>query len=190
MTILILIGMVFVIIWEMFHGRISLNSVLLLLLVNFVRGFSLELMYVPFILNSKSNLTLLHGFQLLVLLPQFIEIPFFCLHQQILNLKKCSDRLVIVAKGFLKLPNLHLLRNQKSPSLPRKLALLTLDKLLIVFSTKVNLLHLLYYTVQRCCLLQLMMQNCLPKNFSNNSNQISLDPFSRLELIWNCIMFL
>ena len=30
MTILVLIGMVFMIIWEMFHGRISLNSVLLL----------------------------------------------------------------------------------------------------------------------------------------------------------------
>ena len=45
-TILMLIGTVFVIIWEIFHGRISLNPVLLLLLVNFVSGF--------------------HGFQLLV----------------------------------------------------------------------------------------------------------------------------
>ena len=34
MSILVLIRAVFVIIWEMFHGRISLNSVLLLLLVN------------------------------------------------------------------------------------------------------------------------------------------------------------
>ena len=33
-----------VIISEMFYGRISLNSVLLLLLVNFVNGFRLELM--------------------------------------------------------------------------------------------------------------------------------------------------
>ena len=31
---------------EMFHGRISLNSVLLLLLVNFVSGLRLELMYI------------------------------------------------------------------------------------------------------------------------------------------------
>ena len=30
----------------MFHGRISLNSVLLLLLVNFVSGFRLELMHI------------------------------------------------------------------------------------------------------------------------------------------------
>ena len=42
---LVLIEMVFVIIWEMFLDRISLNSVLLLLLMNFVSGFRLELMY-------------------------------------------------------------------------------------------------------------------------------------------------
>ena len=41
MTILVLIWTIFVIIWAMFHGRISLNSVLLLLLVNFVSGFRL-----------------------------------------------------------------------------------------------------------------------------------------------------
>ena len=46
MTILVLIGMVFMIIREMFHGRISLNFVLLLLLVNFVSGFRLELIYI------------------------------------------------------------------------------------------------------------------------------------------------
>ena len=38
MTILVLIGTIFMILWEMFHGRISLNSVLLLLIVNFVSG--------------------------------------------------------------------------------------------------------------------------------------------------------
>ena len=70
MTILVLIGTVFVIICEMFHGRISLNSVLLLLLlVSFVSGFRLEFMYISLIINIKSNLTHLHGFQLLVLLP-------------------------------------------------------------------------------------------------------------------------
>ena len=42
-TILMLIGMVFVIFWEMFHWRISLSLVLLMLLVNFVNGFRLEL---------------------------------------------------------------------------------------------------------------------------------------------------
>ena len=46
MTILVLIGKIFVIILELFHGRISLNSVVLQLLVNFVSGFKLELMYI------------------------------------------------------------------------------------------------------------------------------------------------
>ena len=36
MTILVLIGKVFLIIWEMFYGRISLNLVLLLMLVHFL----------------------------------------------------------------------------------------------------------------------------------------------------------
>ena len=54
-TILVLIEMVFVIIWEMFHGKISLNSVLLLLLVNFVSGFRLELMYVSLMEREVSG---------------------------------------------------------------------------------------------------------------------------------------
>ena len=66
MTILVLIGTVFVI---TFHGRITLNSVLLLLLRNFLRWFMLELIYVSLIESIRSSLTHLHGFQLLVLLP-------------------------------------------------------------------------------------------------------------------------
>ena len=42
---------------------------LLLLLVSFVSGFRLEMMYVSLIENVRSNLTHLHGFQLLLLLP-------------------------------------------------------------------------------------------------------------------------
>ena len=66
MTIFVIIGTVFVIIWEMFHGRISLNLVLLLLLVNFVSGSRLELIYMSLIVSIRSNLTHLHGFLLLV----------------------------------------------------------------------------------------------------------------------------
>ena len=69
MTILVLIEMVFMIIWEMFQVRISLKSVLLLLLLNFMSGFRLELMYISFIKSIRSNLTHLHSFQMLVLLP-------------------------------------------------------------------------------------------------------------------------
>ena len=49
--------------------KISLDSVLLLLLVNFESGFRLELMYVSQIVNIRSSLTHLHGFQPLVQLP-------------------------------------------------------------------------------------------------------------------------
>ena len=104
----------------------------------------------------------------------------------LLNLKYCSDRLVIVAKGFLKLPNLHTLLKQKSPSLPRNLALGTFGELLIVSSTKVNLLYLLYSMDQRCCLLDLIKQNYLLKTFPRTQilmTQVSLYLFSLLELI-------
>ena len=40
----------------------SLNSVLLLLLVNFVRGFRLELMYIFLVVSIRSNLTHLFSF--------------------------------------------------------------------------------------------------------------------------------
>ena len=50
------------------HGRISLSSVLLLLLVNFVSGLRLELMYISLIKTIRLSLTHLHGFQLLALL--------------------------------------------------------------------------------------------------------------------------
>ena len=53
----------------------------------------------------------------------------------------------------------------KESILPRNLALVTSGGLLIVFSTKVNLLYLLYSTGRRCCLLHLIKQNCLLKIF-------------------------
>ena len=58
---------VFVIIWEMFHGKISWNLVLLLL-VNFVSGFRLEMMCISLI-SIRSNLTRLDSLQLLLLMP-------------------------------------------------------------------------------------------------------------------------
>ena len=49
--------------------ELSLILVLLLLLVNFVSGFRLELMYMSLIENVRPSLTHLDGFQLLVPLP-------------------------------------------------------------------------------------------------------------------------
>ena len=63
MTILQLIGMVLVTIGKMFQGRISLHLVLLVLLLHFVSGFRLELIYISLKKNIRSSLIHLHGLQ-------------------------------------------------------------------------------------------------------------------------------
>ena len=69
-TILIINGTVFLIIWEVFYGRISLNSLLLLLILNYVSRFRLELMYLSLFVSIRLlSLTHRHGFQLLLQLP-------------------------------------------------------------------------------------------------------------------------
>ena len=153
----------------MFYGRISLNSVLLLLLVNFVSGFRLELMCISLIKYQVE--------------PHSSP---WCSAACAAAIVHRNHWLVIVAKGFLKLPNLHMLLKQKSPSLPRELALRTFGELLIVFSRKVNLLYLLYPTDRRCCLLYLIKQNCLLKTFLRTlilMAWVSLYLISLLELI-------
>ena len=99
MPVLVLIETVFVIFWQMFHGRISLNSALLLLLVNFVNGFKLQLMYIYLIINTRSTLTPLHGFQLLVLLPYLFNGPEV--------LPSASDKAKLFAKKFSENSNFH-----------------------------------------------------------------------------------
>ena len=69
---------------------------------------------------------------------------------------------------------------------PRNLALRTFGKLLIVFSTKVNMLYLLYLVNQRFCLLHPVKQNCMLKTFPRTlilMTHVSLYQFSLLELI-------
>ena len=65
------------------------------------------------------------------------------------------------------------------------LALVTFGELPILFSTKVNLLYLLFSTGQRCCLLHMIKQNCLLKTFLRtlDDSGISLPVFpSRIHL--------
>ena len=59
------------------------NLVLLLLLLSFVSGFRLELMYISLIENIRSSLIHLHCFQVLVLPPQLVEITFFVCKKRI-----------------------------------------------------------------------------------------------------------
>ena len=119
---------------------------------------------------------------------------FFCLYQKDksfdskLKFRQASNR----SKRLLEAANLHMLMKQKSPSLPKNLSLVTFGELLIVFSTKENLLYLLN-SMARCCLLHLIKQNFLLKTFLETlilMTQISLYLFSLLELIRNCILFL
>ena len=42
--------------------------------------------------------------------------------------------------------------------------------MLVIFSTKVNLLCLLYSTARKCCLLHLLQQNLFTENVSKNSD--------------------
>ena len=69
----------------------------------------------------------------------------------------------MVANRFLKLPNLHVLIKQNSPSLPRNLALGLLVNCQLVFSRKLNLLYFLYSAIQRCFPVHLIKQNYLLK---------------------------
>ena len=77
------------------------------------------------------------------------------------NLKESSDGLVIVTKEFFKLPDLHLLIKQKSPSLPRNL---------VLFARKVNLLYLIYLTGPGMLSSASDKTKLFPKNFSKNYN--------------------
>ena len=98
-----------------------------------------------------------------------------------MNLIKSSGTLVIVAKGFLKLPNLHMLMKQNSPLLPRNLAIGAFGELLIAFSTKVNMLSPLFSSPEVLSSGS-DKEKFFVKNFSKNSDPddlgISLPVFS------------
>ena len=164
MTILVLIGMVFVIIWEIFHGRISLNSVLLLLLVNFASGSRLELLYISLIEGIGPSFTHLHGFQQLVLQPYFIEITFFC--KKRINLLKAKLRQANnCCKRALEVTGFAYANQTKESITSKKLGSQHFWRIAKVFLIKVNLLYLSYSTTWRCCLLHLIKQNYLLTTF-------------------------
>lgn len=117
LIVLVLIGMLFVVILdlEMLHWRISLSWMLLLMLINFVTGLLLELMYTSLTINIRSCLIHLQGFQVLLLLPLLLEITSFIFINRVnlLWLRPRSDSLVITAKRLLKLLKLLMLIKEK-----------------------------------------------------------------------------
>ena len=117
MTILVMIGMVFMIILGMFHERISVNSVLLLLPVNFVSGVRLKQENLSSKVSGQASVIFMFFSCLCCCHSSQKSLFFVCTKSiNLLNLKKSSDMLVVVVKGFLKLPNLHVLIKQESIS--------------------------------------------------------------------------
>ena len=138
-------------------------------------------MYISLIVSISSNLTHLHSFSAAAIVHGN---QFFRLYLNLLNLKESSRKLVIVSVGFSKLSNLHMHLKQKSSALLRNFTLRTFGILLIVFSTKVNLLYLLDSTNWKFCLLHLIKENYLLKTVRTQilMTQVTLYPFSPLEL--------
>ena len=168
----------------MFHLRISLNLVLLLLLVNFASGFRLGLMYIFLIEDIMSSLIHLHGFPVACAAAIVHRNHFFYLYQKdksydsTVKLRQASNHCTRVPESA------------KSACMANKtkefITSQKLGKLLIVFSTKVNLLYLLYSMAWRCFLLHLIKQNCLLKTFLRTvilMTQVSPYLISLLELI-------
>ena len=136
-----------------------------------------------YILHRKYRL---HDLQLPVLLPWLIEITFFvCTNRvNLLNLKSSSDRLVIVAKEFLKLPNSNMLIKQSTTS--QKTESWDFRRIAKSVLNKGKSVTLLYSAARRCCLLHLIKQNRLLKTFLWTvilMNHVSLYLPSLLELI-------
>ena len=113
---------------------------------------------------------------------------FFSLYQQNksseskVKFRQASSR----CKSVFEAAKLAYTTKTKESITSRNLALRTFGELLIVFSTKVNMLYLLYSAGQRCCLLHLIKQNYLLKTFPRTQilmTLVSLYLFSLLELI-------
>ena len=142
-------------------GRISLKSLLLLLLLDILGDVLIGIdVYTP----HRKYQVKFHSFPWFsaACAAAIVHRNHFFVCTKRINfsiLKYILYRLVIVAKAFLKLLNLHMLIKQKSLLLPRNLALGTFGELLIVFSTKVNLLYILYSAVERYCLVHLIKQS-------------------------------
>ena len=181
-----------VIIREMFHVRISINSVLLLLLMNFVNGFRLELMYTSLIVSVRSK-PLISWFSSACAVAIAHRNHFFRLYKEkrspeskvkFRQASNCSKRVLEAAK--------HAYTTKTKESITsQKLGSRGFCELVIVFSTKVNLPYLLYSMDRRCYLMHLIKQNYLltfPRTLIL-MNLVSLYQFSLLELIWNCITF-
>ena len=183
MTILMLIGVVFVIISEMFLERISINLVLLLLL-NFEIAFKLEFISLIEIIKS-SFIHLFHGLQLPLLLAQTNH--FFCLYQQEKSTYKQKFRQTSnYCKMALEAAKLAYVNEAKESIASQKFGLHDFWQIANSILNKGKSAISLYSMTLRCCPLRQIKQNCLLKTFPRTlflTIQVSLDLVSLLELI-------
>ena len=119
--------------------RISLIRVLLLLLLlNFVKKFRLEMMYISLMESTRLSLIHLHGFQLFVCChsPKSKSLLLF-VPTNLLCQRPSLERLAIAAKRLLKLPNMIGSLSPKKTDSP--------NASLTVSLTQVNLLQFILY---------------------------------------------
>ena len=146
----------------MFHGRKFLNSVPLLLLVNFVSPRWNQCIYThrKYQVKPRSSPLFLAACAPAIVhrkLFSFVPIKSSESKAKFRQAGNCCKRILKVAK---------LVDANKTESITsQKRRSRDFGILLIVFSTKVNLLYLPYSVAQRCCFLHLIKQNCLLKAF-------------------------
>ena len=184
--ILLLIDTIFMVIKEMFHGRMSVKLIplLLLLVVNFVSGSRMKLIHISLIINIRSRISKPIWFPTACAAVAH-ENFFLCFRQQ--N-KSYASKLKFRQGGnyYKRIPEaVHLAYTNK-----RNLGWVTFGKLLRLFSGKVNLLHLLYSMPQRQGYVHPIKQICVMKTFLITlilMTQISIYLFSLVEIIENII---
>ena len=139
--------------------------------MNFRSGLRLELMYISFIVNIRSSLTGLHGFQLR-LYQQNKSSKSKAKFRQTSNYCKWVFEAASVTYA-----------SKKEPITSQKLGFRDVWRIAYSVLNSVNLLYLPYSTARSFCLLHLIKQNCLLKTFLGTlfrMTQISLYLFSRL----------
>ena len=185
-----LIETVFIIIWEMFHGRISLNSASAAAASEFSEWVQVGIdVYIP----HRKNQIKPHSspwFSAAFAAAIVHRNHFFRLYQK----DKSSDskvkfrQVLILAKGFLKLPKLHMLIKQESITSQKLgpwdfwwIANSILNKGKSAIPPLFNSLDMLSSASDKA---KLFLRTLILMT------QVSFYLFSLLELSWNCIIFL
>ena len=167
-TLLMTILMVCMILWEMFHGRISLNSAPASEFCEWVQvGIDVYIPHWKYQVKPHSS----PWFSAACAAAIVHRNHFFRLYQKDepyesnVKFRQANNH----CKRVFEAAKLTHANKTNESITSQNIGSGTFGELPIVFSTKVNLLYLnvlnLYSTAQRCCLLHLIKQNCLLKTF-------------------------